>query len=55
MIDFETLQNKYGFVVAHSILMDLERHANLNSAELAAVDPETRLQQAVHMMEQQAA
>jgi len=51
MPNFQNLQSRYGEVVAQSILLDIERHLQLNSAALAAVDPEIRFQKAISMME----
>jgi hypothetical protein len=51
MLNFENLQSKYGFVIAHSILMDLEQHVQLNSFELASIDPEIRFQLALSLMD----
>ncbi len=54
-MSFENLQDKYGYVVAHSILLDLERFVRLNSTERAALDVEARLQEVVTLMEKKAA
>lgn len=52
MLSYNNLQRKYGEVIAHSILMDIERHLRLDSASLAAIDPELRFQAAILMMEE---
>ena len=44
MLKYQDLQGRYGDIVALSLLMELERHVSFNSAELAAVDPEVRLE-----------
>jgi hypothetical protein len=51
MLSFNNLTEKYGYVIALSILIDLERHVHLNSTDLASADPESRLQKVMTLME----
>lgn len=55
MADFQSLEQRYGEVVAFAILTDLERHLRLNPTSLAAQDLDQRYQIAIDMMEKKAA
>ena len=50
MTDYQQLSDKYGEIVAFSLLMDVERHARLNSNALAAVDHSTRFERDIAIM-----
>ena len=55
MIQFRDLEQRYGVVAAFALLIEMERHVKLNSTDLAAVDPELRIQQALERMNENTA
>lgn len=47
---FRSIENRYGEVVAFSILMDAERKVGLNSQALAAECPDRRFERALNLL-----
>lgn len=43
MLRFHDLEQKFGGVVAYHYLLELEKAANIESWDMVAVDPETRI------------
>lgn len=43
MLTFEHLEQKYGSVAAHCWLMEIEKTVRIRSSEVASIDPELRL------------
>lgn len=55
MSDFQSLEQRYGEVVAFAILTDMERHLRLNQVATDSHDLNQRYQNAVALMEKKAA
>ena len=47
---YQSIEQRYGEVVALSILMDTERHVGLNSYDLAGMRPDERFERAMRLM-----
>lgn len=48
---FNDLEKRFGESLALDLLMEIERHVRLNSALLAGIDPDSRLQVALALMQ----
>ncbi|GEM_PF-2060687 len=51
-MQYEDLEQRFGETRALDFLMEIERHVRLNSALLASVEPNSRLQVAMALMQE---
>ena len=51
MLDFSTLEMKYGSPVAYSLLWEMEKAARIASRDMAHFDPEHRLANALRVQD----
>jgi len=51
MLDFHSLEMKYGSPAAYSLLLEMERVARIPSRDWVHFDPETRLANALHIQD----
>lgn len=51
MLSFTTLEQKFGTPAALHCLQEIEKAARIRSAEVAALDPDQRLLNAIHAQE----
>jgi hypothetical protein len=51
MLDFFTLEMKYGSPVAYSLLWEMEKAARVTSKDMAHFDPEDRLANALRIQD----
>jgi len=48
MLSFHEMEIKFGGVAAYQVLTEIEKTANIPSWDMAEVDPETRLANAIY-------
>ena len=51
MLDFHSLEMKYGAPAAYNILLEMEKVARIPSRDWVHFDPETRLANALHIQD----
>ncbi len=51
MLDFDDLETKYGPALAHYVLMEIERVAQISSLEMIDIDPKARLAHALRVQD----
>jgi hypothetical protein len=52
MLSFHAMEMKFGAAVAYHCLAEIEKTANIPSWQMAAIDPETRLANAIRIQDE---
>jgi hypothetical protein len=51
MMSFDQLETRYGYTVAYDLLLQIEKVARIQSWAVVAVDPETRIANALRIQD----